>query len=448
MNLLHRLLVRQLKRLGLDADTPPSPEAWRALLDTVSQTYTQADQDRYLMERSLEISSRELRQLYDDLKHSTEAQLAAERDKLAMSLAIHEAILESSPDGVIIVSENRRVVGYNRRFIEQWGIPEDVLAGGDADQLFAAGMARVAHPEEFAARVRFLNQNLEETSEEEVIELLDGRALERASAPVITQAGAFCGRVWFFRDITERRRGETRMRAMKETAERASRAKSDFLLNMSHEMRTPLNAILGFARVLRRSAGAVLNADQQGYLQDIVQAGGYMLQLVNDLLDLRSLEESQLELVPLLLAPLIAQSVSLVRPLVHDKHLELSQHLPEDLPRVLADRRAVVQILVNLLSNAGKFTPAGGSIKVSASSDGVWVAIAVEDTGTGISPEDQERLFVYFEQLGGKNAAHMKGSGVGLALTRSLVEKQGGSISVESTLGKGSTFRFRLEAVK
>jgi signal transduction histidine kinase len=171
-----------------------------------------------------------------------------------------------------------------------------------------------------------------------------------------------------------------------------------------------------------------------------------MLQLVNDLLDLRSLDEARLELLPLELAPLIEQSVALVRPLVHEKQLELGVQVPEGLPPVVGDRRSIVQILVNLLSNAGKFTAPGGALDLSVRVIAGWVEIAVRDTGCGIAPEDQARLFVYFEQLGGKNAARMKGSGVGLALTRSLVEKQGGVISVESEVGKGSTFRVRLGA--
>lgn len=405
---LHPLLRRQLERLRLDGDAQVAPTLaeWRALLESVSATYEQAAQDH----------------------------------------AVHEALIEASPEAIIIVSNDRRVASYNRRFADLWSIPADVLATRDANQVLAAGTSQVTHADAFVARVRHLNEHLDESSRDEVIELVDGRIVERDSSPVVTESGSFCGRVWFFRDVTERRRAEARVREMKETAERAARAKSDFLRNMSHEMRTPLNAILGFARVLRRSAGSMLSDEQKGYLQDIVQAGGYMLQLVNDLLDLRSLEEGKLLLTPVALEPLIAQSVALVRPLVHDKQLELTLAVPVGLPNVLGDRRAIVQILVNLLSNAGKFTAPGGSVAVSAALRDRRVEVAVQDTGEGIAKEDQERLFVYFEQLGGRNAAHMKGSGVGLALTRSLVERQGGTIAVESTIGKGSTFRFWLEA--
>jgi signal transduction histidine kinase len=401
---LHPLLVRQLESLGLDPHQPPSPEGWSRLLVAVS------------------------------------ASLAAdERDA-----AIHAATLEASPDGVLIVGADRQVAGFNRRFLQVWGWPDEALALRHGERLIQITRSLVADPAAFEERARWLLDHPDASVQGDVFQLVDGRILERDAAPVVTASGNYHGRVYFFRDITERRRAEAREREMKETAERAARVKSDFLRNMSHEMRTPLNAILGFARVLRRSAD--LSADQQAHLSDIVDAGGYMLQLVNDLLDLRSLEEAPLELAPVALGPIIEQSAALVRPLVQEKHLELSLALPADLPRVLGDRRAIVQILVNLLSNGGKFTAPGGSLEVSARHVGAFVEIAVRDTGCGIAPEDQARLFVYFEQLGGKNAARMKGSGVGLALTRSLVEKQGGAITVESQVGKGSTFRVRLGA--
>jgi signal transduction histidine kinase len=403
-SMLHPHLERQLERLGLDAETPPSRAAWLALLGAVSEAYGDAARDA----------------------------------------AIHSAVLEASPDGVLIVGADRQVAGFNRRFLEVWGHPDDLLPVRHGEPLIQMATSRAADPVAFDERARWFLDHPDASVQGEIIELADGRLLERDTSPVVTASGAYHGRVWFFRDITERRRAEARERAMKETAERAARVKSDFLRNMSHEMRTPLNAILGFARVLRRSTA--LSADEQAHLEDIVQAGGYMLQLVNDLLDLRSLEEARLELTPVELGPIIEQSVALVRPLVHEKQLELGVHVPDALPRVVGDRRSIVQILVNLLSNAGKFTAPGGTLDLTVRLVAGWVEIAVRDTGCGIAPEDQARLFVYFEQLGGKNAARMKGSGVGLALTRSLVEKQGGAISVESEVGKGSTFRVRLGA--
>jgi len=150
-------------------------------------------------------------------------------------------------------------------------------------------------------------------------------------------------------------------------------------------------------------------------------------------------------MTPLQLRPVIDETVSLLRPLIQERQLEVRVEVPETLPPVVANQRAVAQILMNLVSNAAKFTPAGGHVTLGAISSESRVHISVRDTGIGIAADDQAKLFTYFEQVGGKHAHHMKGSGVGLALTRALVERQGGAISVRSALGSGSTFKFDLE---
>ncbi len=239
---------------------------------------------------------------------------------------------------------------------------------------------------------------------------------------------------------------EGELRAAKEAAERANLAKSDFLSNMSHEMRTPLNSVVGFARVLERGAYGTLNDRQREYVRHLVHAGEHMLNLVNDLLDLRRLEQSAsgLDIEPIDIKGIIEESLGLVQAMLEEKRHTLTIAVPPNLPKARADRRAVVQILVNLLSNAIKYTPPGGAVTVRAFRERARILIEVEDTGIGVAEDDQSRLFTYFEQLGGKHAHHMKGSGIGLALTRSLVEKLGGTISVDSALGRGSRFSFTL----
>jgi len=169
MTTLHQLLARQLERLGIDAEALPSPASWCALLETVSQTYTEAAQERFTMEHALASSSRELRQLYDDLQHASDAELAGERDKLSKSVAIHEATLEASPDGVLIVSEDRYVVGYNQRLVELWDLNPELFASRDADRLLDAGLDKVVHREAYAERVRHLSEHLDESSVAEVL---------------------------------------------------------------------------------------------------------------------------------------------------------------------------------------------------------------------------------------------------------------------------------------
>jgi signal transduction histidine kinase len=246
------------------------------------------------------------------------------------------------------------------------------------------------------------------------------------------------------RDITDEKRAERELREAKDAAEKASRTKSGFLSNMSHEMRTPLNSIIGFARVLDGERFGPLAERQREYVQYILRAGQHMLNLVNDLLDLRRLEEDRdaLASTRLELGQLVDEALHLVKAVADDKGHTVAVDFPAALPDALADKRAVVQILVNLLSNAIKFTPASGRIVVRASASRHQLNIAVEDSGVGIRPEDQPKLFTYFEQLGAKHDHSMKGSGIGLALTRALVEKLGGAIRVTSAVGVGSTFEF------
>ena len=570
----HRLLERQLARLGLRKDAPPvRAEEWAQLLARVSASYAQADQDRYTMERSLEISSREMHKLYQDLESSSQTELALERDKLQQSVATLHATVEASLDGVVVVDQDRKVIAFNRRFLEIWDLPEALVRDGDHQLILRHASRVVANPRLFHRRVLDLKDDPTASSHEEV-PLRDGRILERHSAPILLPAGTAYGRVWFLRDVTMRRRSEEEVRKLNrfldsiienipdlvavkdaeslrfirfnrageellgcrreevlgktafdifareqaelfttvdlealsdgkprsieeslidtrvlgrraihtkkvpilgedgrarylltivrditdekeaeqklreavEAAEKASRTKSGFLSNMSHEMRTPLNSILGFARVLEGERHGPLTEPQREYLGYILRAGHHMLNLVNDLLDLRRLEEDRAALAStrLGLPQLVDEALQLVRSQSDEKGHTVAVDLPAQLPDALADRRAVLQILVNLLSNAVKFTPGPGRITVRASAASDQLNIAVQDSGIGIRPEDQSRLFTYFEQLGAKHDHSMKGSGIGLALTRALVEKLGGAIRVTSAVGVGSTFEFSI----
>ena len=431
----HRLLSRQLKKLGLRETAPPDPEAWTALLDRISATYAEADQDRYTIERSLEISSREMQKLYQDLQGVSESTAAT----------LH-ATVEASPDAILVLDRDSRVVKMNRRYVEMWGVPPELADEVDSEPLLRWAASKVVHPDAFVRQVQDVRAN-PEASLHDVIELADGRVFERFLAPVLLPGGKAVGRVWFFRDDTLRRRAETQLLEAKDAAEKASRAKSGFLSNMSHELRTPLNSILGFARVLDSERVGPLTDRQREYLDYILRASHHMLHLINDLLDLRRLEEDRASIAVTRLAirPIVDEAVDLVRALIDDHQHALAIEVAPELPEAVADRRAVVQILVNLLSNAVKFTPKGGRIAVAArTAEPNAIRIAVTDSGIGIAPEDQARLFTYFEQLGAKHAHSMQGSGIGLALTRALVEKMGGVIEVRSERGCGSTFEFSI----
>ncbi len=226
--------------------------------------------------------------------------------------------------------------------------------------------------------------------------------------------------------------------------ETASRHKSEFLSNMSHELRTPLNAIIGFSQVLKEQMFGEVNPRQAEYLDDILGSGQHLLNLINDILDLSKVEAGRMELRPAVfsLAETLESAMVMVRERATRHGVSLATEIDPSIGSLEADERKVKQILFNLLSNAVKFTPEGGRVTLAARAVGDDVEISVSDTGVGISPEDQTRIFEAFYQAGpGKT---QEGTGLGLALTRSLVGLHHGQLRVESAPGVGSTFTVTL----
>jgi signal transduction histidine kinase/ActR/RegA family two-component response regulator len=228
----------------------------------------------------------------------------------------------------------------------------------------------------------------------------------------------------------------------------ASRHKSEFLASMSHELRTPLNAVIGFSEVLLERMFGDLNERQDEYLRDILASGRHLLELLNDVLDLSKVEAGAMELAlaSVDIGTVMEQCVGLMRERATSKNLRLTADVSADIGPVNADELRLKQILLNLLSNAVKFTPAGGTIAVMARQDGADVLVQVVDTGVGIPPSDQGRIFDSFQQAG-RSATRVEGTGLGLTLCKRIVELHGGQISVESIEGTGSTFSVRLPLV-
>ena len=229
--------------------------------------------------------------------------------------------------------------------------------------------------------------------------------------------------------------------------ETASRHKSQFLANMSHELRTPLNAILGFSQLLRGEVYGDLNEKQEEYLDDILTSAGHLLALINDILDLSKVEAGQIELevAPFSLREALERGVVMVRERATKDGVRVALEAYPEADIVSGDERRVRQVIFNLLSNAVKFTPQGGTVDVSAVRVNGEVRVSVADTGPGIAREDHDRIFEEFQQTEA-GAAQREGTGLGLALSKRLVELHGGRIWVDSELGKGSTFVFTLPA--
>ncbi|GEM_PF-356683 len=260
-------------------------------------------------------------------------------------------------------------------------------------------------------------------------------------------------------DVTQRLRDEAEKKAIHERlaasnrelelrnreVERATKMKSKFLANMSHELRTPLNAIVGFSDLLAEGTPGPLNAKQQRFINHIKQGSSHLLQLINDILDLSKIEAGLLELHSerFLVGDALPEVLSTIHPLAMAKNIQVEQKV-ESQSLVKADRLRFKQILYNLLSNAVKFTPKNGRVTIECVDYWDFVRVSVTDTGIGIGQEDQKVIFDEFRQVEGTADGVHEGTGLGLAITKRLVEQQGGQISVESELGKGSRFTFTL----
>jgi PAS domain S-box-containing protein len=244
-------------------------------------------------------------------------------------------------------------------------------------------------------------------------------------------------------DITERKAGEEALLVAQEEAELASRAKTEFLANMSHELRTPLNAVIGFAELIEREQlGPIGNPKYAEYASDIVSSGLHLLSLINDILDLSKIEAGHVDIRDenIDMADLVRACLKLMGDRAREGGVDLIVQVDDGLPLLRADQRMVKQVLVNLLSNAVKFTPPGGRVTVRAwqnPQDGYVLQVA--DTGIGIAFEDVPKAMARFGQIDSDVSRRFEGTGLGLPLTRSLIEAHGGAFDLESEVGAGTT---------
>ncbi len=349
------------------------------------------------------------------------------------------AILDTATDGVVVLDADGLILAVNRSAEALFGYDQNEVAGENFTVLLAKESHAAANDYLAGLKVNGVASVLNDGRD------VTGRARQGGSMPMfmtlgrVSQAGGqkFCA---VLRDMTAWKKAERELSDAKRDAERASALKSDFLAKVSHEIRTPLNAIIGFSEVIRDERfGPVGNARYKDYLKDIHSSGVHVMSLVNDLLDLSKIEAGKLDLNfgSVDANKIVAECVSLMQPQATRDRVIIRQSLAQRLPNIVADERSLRQIVLNLLSNAVKFNEPGGQVIVStALTDAGHAVIRIKDTGIGMSEADVQTALEPFRQL--QTSRHRGGTGLGLPLTKSLVEANRASFTIKSKKNEGT----------
>jgi PAS domain S-box-containing protein len=381
--------------------------------------------------------------------NKTEEDLREKIKVLQERAQVSERLFEFSPNAIVIIDQ-KTIVQVNRQLERIFGYARDELIGKPIEILI---------PERFVKQHAHYLTKFMETSE--VLSWgrtgvdLYGRRRDGSEFPVDIMLSPFetaGGRqvMGTVRDITERNRAEQEIRTAKVTAENASRSKSEFLATMSHELRSPLNSIIGFSEILIDQSFGALNDKQKEYMNDVWESGLYLLSLINDILDLSKVEAGKMVLEPdeFDLQTVLPKCLVMVQERALFRGIEISMKIDDGINSIFADERRFKQIIYNLLSNAIKFTPEFGRIGLEVKrKDDKGVLFTVWDTGIGIEEKDKDKIFQEFVRISNSYSPQCQGTGLGLVLTKKLVELHGGQIWFESR-GKdqGTRFSFVLPA--
>jgi PAS domain S-box-containing protein len=377
-----------------------------------------------------------------DKRKKAELALVHSETKLANTNHMLHLVMDSIPARIFWKDMDLRYLGCNRAFAADVGRsdPREIIGLDDLSMPWSdwAELYRQDDRAVIASRQPKLDYEEGQTT-------ADGHKLwlNTSKVPLFDAQAQLVGVLGVYADITERKLSEQALIAAREAADRANQAKSDFLSSMSHELRTPMNAILGFAQMLEYDSE--MTADQQDNVHEILKAGRHLLDLINEVLDLAKIESGRIELsmegVDL---PTLGEDCRhLIQPLADQAGIDLRFELLAE-NSVFSDRVRLKQVLLNLLSNAIKYNRPGGSVRLTAAAGKPgYLRLAVTDTGTGIAPERLSDLFQPFNRLGAE-ASEIEGTGIGLTITRRLLDLMGGEVGVESTLGIGTTFWLEL----
>ena len=361
-------------------------------------------------------------------------------------IEVQRHTLDNLYEGVALVGADGRLKLCNSAYGRLWQFSVSEL-NGEPQMRDLVDKCRHLYEEETdweSQRRDIVNRMMSREPVSGTLERTDGTVLEYTGVPLPDGM-----KLMTYLDVSDRSKVERALRERNEALEQADRLKSEFVANISYELRTPLNSIIGFSEMLGGEMFGTLNERQSGYVDDILEASGSLLELINDLLDLATIEAGYMELERTEFEghAMIASVAALHRERARHAELKLVVDCPKDIGQVYADERRLKQVLFNLVSNAIKFTPAGGTITLGARRSDSDFVFYVSDTGVGIPEDEQDRVFEKFER--GSGAAGPQsgvGAGLGLSLVKSLVELHGGDVQLESTSDEGTSVYCRLPA--
>lgn len=369
-----------------------------------------------------------------------------ERNRIEESLRQSEiklqVIIESTADGILAIESKGKVIKANKRFAELWKIPQEILNSDNDDTLLNFVISQLINPSQFLDKVKQLYNSIEQDTD--TILFKDGRIFERYSAPLISNE-KIIGRVWSFRDITERKHAEKEIKLKNEQLQKLVAEKDLFFSIIAHDLKSPFNSILGISDLLIEFVKKKDFNNLEKYSKIIQQSSVHAMELLTNLIDWSRSQTGRLNFNPVYfeISGLINEIESLFTDIAAQKSISIIMDLSYT-ESAYADKEMISTVLRNLISNAIKFTEPNGKIVVSTIEKQNEIMVSVKDTGVGVSPEAIEKLFLIDEMYSTPGTQNEKGTGLGLSICKEFIEKHGGKIWVESGAGKGTTFHFTL----